>query len=281
MCDVYNVFCTYPCNMYRYSGCLLLHRVPGVHARRYIIIIIHLGTHIDIEGVEKREKYSSSHSRTSRRLLGNAHRKTRIYFGLPARRPRVFDHGSNRRKLVGITRLLASFEFLFLFLYTFFPPPVVLIYNIVPMDCCSSVFSGHTHHSLYKLLYIIILCRYNACWFDRRHSWYIYIYINIQIVRAAVNTEVEVFDFAATAGVKTFSSECAGPVSPLCCCRYCCGCDHGRVVHRRFVRRNKHNATLRALTHAHTHTNIRYYWYNVPIYLYLYVWHEIRRVYAK
>lgn len=41
--------------------------------------------------------------------------------------------------------------------------------------------------------------------------------------RAAVNTEVEVFDFdfataAAAAGVKTFSSECAGPVSPLCCC---------------------------------------------------------------
>jgi len=44
---------------------------------------------------------------------------------------------------------------------------------------------------------------------------HLYIYdIYIQLVRAAVNTEVEVFDFAAaTAGVKTFSSECAGPVS--------------------------------------------------------------------
>lgn len=131
----------------------------------------------------------------------------------------------------------------------------------------------------------------------RRHSWTAVctytIYTRIQLLRAAVNTEVEVFDFdfaTAAAGVKTFSSECAGPVSPLCCCNcigiilYCYDNDHGRVVYT--PKSHPEKQTQCYITRAHTHTcsqiyDTILYLYNMYIYLYLYVWHEIYGAYAK
>jgi len=149
---------------------------------------------------------------------------------------------------------------------------------------CSSVFSGHTHHSLYKLLYIIILLCVGSTAPPLVDRGMYTIYTRIQLLRAAVNTEVEVFDFdfaTAAAGVKTFSSECAGPVSPLCCCNcigiilYCYDNDHGRVVYTEESSGETNTMLHYACTHTHmlanTYDTIILYWYNMYIYICIYM----------
>lgn len=68
------------------------------------------------------------------------------------------------------------------------------------------------------------------------------------------------------AGVKTFWSECAGPVSPRCCCIAIYNCwsgdgDHGRVVQYAEESSGQTNTMLH-YARAQTYY-IRYYWYNV------------------
>ncbi|CAH1711468.1 unnamed protein product [Aphis gossypii] len=304
-----------------YSGCLVLKRVPGVCARLYIIIIIYLGTHTILKSkTVKKEIHRLSvvvHRTTT------AHRKTRILYGYFVSPFVVHGPSAARRpsKISGYSAIPASFEFFPYFCIHFSLLRIrrpSFSCNVVPMDLgarydcrcaflsilylqtsvCFSVFSGHTHHSLYKLLYIIILLCVGSTappLVDRGMYMYI-IYTRIQLLRAAVNTEVEVFDFdfataaAAAAGVKTFSSECAGPVSPLCCCN-CIGIilywyddDHGRVVYTEESSGETNTMLHYACTHTRPYSQIYdtiLYWYNMYIYLYLYVWHEIYGAYAK
>jgi len=159
-----------------------------------------------------------------------------------------------------------------------------------------SVFSGHTHHSLHKLLYIIILLCVgsNALPLVNR-GMYVYYYIH---THTAPPRRGKYWSRGVRLRLRYRRRRCKNvligmrrtsfPALLLQLYRYYIILVRRRsrssCIHRRVIRRNKHNATLRV--HTHTYSQIYdtiLYWYNmyIGIFVSIYVWHEIYGAYAK